>query len=573
MRRIKNTRINRMKKRVLCLALAGLMAATLPACGGDTGDTAEPTTSRAPIDKRKTARNLVKQAEEGAVSDDGESAKLGDYTTDAAAPKEGQAADMKEIDHFQTKLSSKNELLKVEVDSPVRIPESNAYPILSVSRGSIDDTILKKTKEALLGDAQLYDGVRLYSTYVENTLAKGETPDPANDYSGQVPYAEITKYPVSTELFRVKDKEKDYADVGNYSDYYMSLMPDGELFYGVTDGKDGTFANLSVTGSKQYGSSLKFFRSKDYNVNNGLVLPGVNIYGWPVDQGLDYIYNEQKNPQPPVGTPMKMQQETMADGEVMWSGDGTVDPNFTGFSVKESTKETNHLTKEEALRQAEELLTKVGLTGEYAPALVQEEYFTDVEQLNDGKDAAGKYGYEFLAGKAWHIVFQRSVNGNMLEDYGEKYTYKGGKQVWFGEGIEVYVNDNGIVGFAVSDPLKVEETVVEDGKLLDLEEIKKIYEKSQLESLNNSTMFDSILNVTEEEAKVTEHPAYTIRIEDISLRYARVTEQSEFERGLLVPVWSFSGTCHDETGKLVTEGSFLQINAVDGSVYNAEIGN
>jgi len=571
--RRRNTRINRITRKAAVLALIGVMAASLPGCGSNSAEAEEPSTSRAPIDKRKTAKNLVKQAEEGAFSDSAEGAKLGDYTTDDAVVQDGQAAAMKEIGRFETKLSSENELLKAEVNASVQIPESNAYPILSVSRGTIDDTLLKKAKEALLGDAQLYDGVRLYDSYVERTLAKGEKPDPAVNYSGQVSSAEISKYPVTTELFRVKEKEKDYADVGQFSDYYLSMIPDGELFYGVTDGKDGTFANLSVTNSKQYGSSLKFFKSKDYNVRSGLVLPGVNIYSWPVDQGTDYIYNEEKNPVPPVGTPQKMHEETMADGEVMWSGDGTVDPDFTGFSVKESTKETNHLKKEEALRQAEELLKTVGLTGEYAPTLVREEYITDVENLNDEKDAAGKYGYEFLAGKAWHIVFQRSVNGNVLEDYGEKYTYKGGKRVWFGENIEVYVNDNGIVGFAVSDPLKVEETVVENGKLLDLDEIKKIYEKSQLEALNTSTMFDSILTLTKEEAKEQELPAYTIKIDDISLRYARITEQSEYERALLAPVWSFSGTCYDQDGKLVTEGSFLQINAVDGSVYNAQIGN
>ena len=568
-----NQRFNRITKRLVCLALAGVMAAALPGCGKNTTEAEETSTSRAPIDKRKTARNLVKQAEEGAVTDDGGNAKLGDYTTDDAATQDGQAAGMKEYDQFKTKLASDNKLLSVEVDAPVMVPESSAYPILSVSRGTVDDTLLKKVKEKLLGDAKLYDGVRLYSTWVEDTLAKGETPDPEDDHSGQVSYAEITKYPIETGLFRVKDKEKEYSDVGKYSSYYMSLIPEGELFYGVTDGKDGCYANLSVTNSDRYGSSLKFFKSRDYNVDSGLVLPGVNIYSWPVDQGKDYIYNEEKNPVPPVGVPSKMEKQEMADGEIQWVGNGQKDPDFTGFSVVESSKETNHLSKEEALRQAEDLLKSVGLTGELVPTLVQDEYITDVNRLSDEKDAAGKYGYEFLAGRAWHIVFQRSINGNVLEDYGEKYTYKGGKQVWFGENIEVFVNDNGIVGLAISDPLKVEETVVENGKLLDFEEIKKIYEKSQLEALNTSVMFDSILSLSEEEAKQQDRMAYSIKIDKIELRYARVTEQSEFERALLVPVWSFSGTCYDRDGKLATEGSFLQINAVDGSVYDAAIGN
>ena len=164
--------------------------------------------------------------------------------------------------------------------------------------------------------------------------------------------------------------------------------------------------------------------------------------------------------------------------------------------------------------------------------------------------------------------------GFVLEDYGEKYSYnhKGNKYVWFGEGIEVYVNDNGIIGLAVNDPLKVEETVVENGKLLEFDEIMKVYEKSQLEALNQSTMFDSMLTMTEEGAKESEIPHYSFKIDDITLRYTRITEEKEFERALLVPVWSFSGTCYAD-GKAVTEGSFLEINAVDGTVYNSMIGN
>ena len=230
------------------------------------------------------------------------------------------------------------------------------------------------------------------------------------------------------------------------------------------------------------------------------------------------------------------------------------------------------MSKEEATRQAEELLKTLGLTGEYAPTVVQEEYVTDLAHLNDGKDADGKYGYEFLLGKAWHIIFERSVNGNVLQDFGEKYTYRGGKRVWFGEVVEVYVNDNGIIGLAVSDPLKVEETVVENGKLLDFDEIRSIYEKNQLEALNGSTMFDSLLTLSEEEAEKTQGVHYSFKIDEISLRYARITEQNEYEKALLVPVWSFSGSCYDENGKLATEGCFLEINAVDGTVYNAQIG-
>ena len=569
-------RTQRAAATVLALVMLG---SALTGCGEAPGPAEEPTTQRAPIDTRKTARNLVEKAEKGAAvtadGEPGEAPKLADYTTDDAKVTEGQTSGMKEIDHFKTGFASGNHLMKVEADAPVKVSECDAYPILSVTRATIDDEMLKKTKEALIGDAKLYDGTRLYDSYVEQVLARGEKPDPEWKLGGQVPYAEVTGYPVDTKLVKVKEDAEKKRDLESYTDYYMQLMPEGELFYGVSDAKDGTYGNLTVTNSKRYGSSLKFFKSRDYNVRSGLVLPGLNIVSWPVEKGEDYVYNEEKNPNPAVGMPVKMTEVKGENGETEWQGEGnTPDPDFKGCTTRISDKETNAVSKEDAIRQAEELLKKIGLDGEYAPTVVTEDYFTDPQHLNDGKDADGKYGYEFLLGKAWHIVFQRTINGNVLEDYGEKYSYnhKGSKYVWFGEGIEVYVNDNGIIGFSFSDPLKVEETVVENGKLLDFAEIGRIYEKSQLEALNQSTMFDSILSLSEEDAKQSETPHYSFKVDDISLRYTRVTEKEEFERALLVPVWSFSGTCFAD-GKPVTEGSFLEINAVDGTVYNSTIGN
>ncbi|MBO6162089.1 MAG: hypothetical protein J6O53_02445 [Eubacterium sp.] len=572
MRNRKNTQLNRITKKAAGLLLAGLMAASLPACGKDNADLTEPGTSRAPIDPAKASRNLVKQAEDGTVADSTESPKQADFTTDGASVQEGQAANMKELEHMKTGFSSENGLLNIQVDAPVLIPECDAYPILSVKRGTVDDALLKKTKELLLGDTQLYDGVRLLSPDREATLARGEEPDPMWKIKGQVPYSEIGKYPVEVQLSKVSELSKGYSEVEEFSDYYESLMKDGDLFYGVTDGKDGTYANLCVTNSRRYGSSLKFFRSKDYNVRSGLVLPGLNIYSWPVGEGKDYLYNEAKNPTMPIGFPSKMTETKMENGEIQYVGDGKVDPDFTGCKATDSETETNNLTREDAVRQAEELLQKLGIEKDYALAAAMDEYITDPEHISSEKDANGKYGYEFLVGRAWHLVFQRGVNGNLVENYGEKYSYHGEKKVWFGEVIEVFVNDNGIIGLAISDPLTVSEVVVDDGKLLSFEEIRKIYEASQLESLNHSTSFDSILSMSAEDAEKTEIDKYTFKIDQVSLRYVLISEKNDFQRGLLVPVWSFEGTCYDTKNNIYAKGSFLQINAVDGTVYNAQLG-
>ncbi len=78
--------------------------------------------------------------------------------------------------------------------------------------------------------------------------------------------------------------------------------------------------------------------------------------------------------------------------------------------------------------------------------------------------------------------------------------------------------------------------------------------------------FDSILS--EEAGDLM----YDIKIDDIKLRYTKVSEPEDFNNGLLVPVWDFSGVCYNGQGDVEGEGSFIQINAIDGSVYNAEAG-
>ena len=63
----------------------------------------------------------------------------------------------------------------------------------------------------------------------------------------------------------------------------------------------------------------------------------------------------------------------------------------------------------------------------------------------------------------------------------------------------------------------------------------------------------------------------TYRVTSIQFSYMRVQVPNSDEYRL-VPVWDFSGVCYDAEGKLIGEGSFIQINAIDGTVYSASAG-
>ncbi len=554
-----------MIKKVKAAGLAVVMSIMMVTASG-CSDAEENTDVRAPLAEDKNYNGLLEEAEntEGKV----------DYTTDGAIVTDGSAADMVKLDDYRTTLESDNGVIKVEVDAPINIPECDNYPLVTVSRKPLDNDFLKAAKTLLIGDAELYDGVRVMDPEYERIMKDGTEIESIDgvDLSGQVYFEDISKYPIETGLYNITGKASEYSDMPEYDDYYMQLMPDGDMFYGVTDGSDGSFASISVVNSERYGSSFRYFKNKDYFVPNGLVLPGINVYTWDKELGKEYFYDESLNPTPYIGMPTYVEPEYDDEGNIIqWVGSNEPDPDCTGFKITESVKETNSISREEALKQADEMLAALGYRDQYAVVQAVDSYLIGEGSIVKNKAADGKYSLDVIEGRVWDIVYERAINGNIVENYGEKYseTYNRSgseKHVWSCEYIEVFVNDNGVVGVCIGDPLTAEEIVADNIGLKDIEEIKKIYEDSQLETLNESPYFDSILS---EEAGPLQ---YSIKINDISLKYTKVTEPDDFEKGLMVPVWDFSGVCYDENGNETGTGSFLQINAIDGTIYNAEVG-
>ena len=565
--------IKKIKGAGFALMIGAMMAVS--GCGKNEEVTAE----RAPISEGKAMDALIDEAEntEGKV----------DYTTDkpdepeentdgdAEGDVEGETDAYTKIDDFKTSLESDNGLIKVDVDAPVRLKESDSYPMLKVSRKPIDNELLKLAKDTLIGDAQLYDGIRVMNPTHEQIVKAGmaEVELEGLDLSGQVYYENIKDYPIETGLYNINASAEKYSDEPHYEDYYMDLMPDGDMFYGVTDGSDGNYASLTVVNSERYGSSLKYYKSKDYFVSNGTVLPTMNLCVWPVEKGKNYPFDESVNPTPfmypPSGDGEDIYDENGNYVETVFSGG--VDPNFTGFVVEESKNETNNISKDDAVRQAEDILAKLGYSDQYSVLYAEDSYVISDDNISESGDKSEKYSIDMTAGRVWDIVYERSVNGNPVEDFGEKlseqYRMTGiEKQVWFSEYVEVFVNDNGIVGLFIGDPLNADEVVVENSGLMGFEDIKKIYEEAQLETLNQTPFFDSILDVEPGPLESV------IKINDVRLTYTRVSDMEDFGTGYLIPVWDFSGVCYGADGHIQCEGSFLQINAIDGSIYNSEVG-
>ena len=64
-------------------------------------------------------------------------------------------------------------------------------------------------------------------------------------------------------------------------------------------------------------------------------------------------------------------------------------------------------------------------------------------------------------------------------------------------------------------------------------------------------------------ANVPKEEQYTIEIDRIELGLMRVYEQNNLDTGVIVPVWDFYGKINGKS-----EGTYLTINAVDGSIID-----
>lgn len=479
--------------------------------------------------------------------------------------------ELKDLGNYKNTQESSNGRLRVETDSSIRMPDVDKFPVVRVLTEQVDDDFLEKVKELLAGDTLLYDGIRMYDPIYDEYSGDKVEIDPADkdQIEGRVPRSGITGYPVETKLFGISDKAESYKDVPGYAGYYMSLMPEGSLYYGVSDGADGNYISLSAANTEVYGSSLKFFKSREYGIKDGLVMPGINTdYCWPVSQGIDYIWKGDEESrllyQPMVVTSY---DTVVVDGEEM-KDNYKLDPDksFKDYIFRESERETNSVSQADAVKQADDLLEKLGISDAYAATNIEERYISDASTMRRKDNSDGTYCTELTVGKVWYIVYQPAVKGIAVEDFGEmvKYDSAGRKEsVWFNPWIEVMINDNGIVGFSYNGPVKYEEVTNEAAPLMDIQDIKAIYEKNVIDALNKVDPFYGIADSEEGDEK------YTISINEIRLTYARVSDHESNERGFLVPLWDFTGTATDFEGNTIASGSFLQINAIDGSVYNA----
>lgn len=459
---------------------------------------------------------------------------------------------------YQTTIEDDSLHVAVHVDAKVDVPQTEQMSVFRVRQSEISQEFLNQVKEILVGGEALYEGRALNQrtkSSIENEIASckrelARFKEDADDYGGDIQvyeeeyqnqinelqeeyetapdHIEMTEYATDGSFQNTKELlEQNPGD--NYYTWVNELNPDGEIFYGVSDGKSGNYISLYAQNNEDYGNCIRFNSNKHGYLDDDTVVVGQqNVLGrWKEEEGL--------------------KEDTLLIADVR------------AEDLKEYPDMPTTITLKEAQSKAEELLRELGLT-EF------QFYEGDLycEMVNNEPDSEGKYGYR----KAYVLQYLRNIDGAFVSNEGEsKFTdeWQGDnyvKKEWSGENIEITVNNDGIIGFSYNTPLAVTETVVEKSSMKPFEEIKGIFE--QMIVVTNAQ------DMPEQEA-----PAVQIDIHQVALRYTRISEADSFDTGLLVPVWDFIGTRQEtvgEKGRSEKEGPVLTINAIDGSIIDRALG-
>lgn len=460
-------------------------------------------------------------------------------------------------DTYQVTLQDESLGVTVNVDAKVDIPTTDQMSVIRVAQTSITQEFLTKVQEELVQGETLYDGAALeVRTKRDIELEIQGMRDILNESADEdISYMqeEIDQLQEEYETAPTEISFDDYKSDGqihsveelyqseiqkNQDGYYSwkyDLNPNGEIYYGVSDGANGNYLSLYVQNDENYGNSLSF--RKDTH--------GYSFVSFP-----SHVDLEEAN----IGT-----------SNLAWRADESIPDNVKlGFGgdveFVEITDEPVSISQEQAIETAEAFIDKMEL-GDfqyYDGGLYNE--VQDIRYQNDFGDTAQVYRKQYI------LTYMRNIDGAFVTfESASKHEegWNGGdyvKKFWAPEVIQFRINDSGIIGFDYIAPLEMVETVVEQSNMKTFDEVKETFETMVVAA-----------NAQDVDMELGEQNSVTIEIDRVVLGYARISEADRYDTGLLVPVWDFKGTRTDAYGQQ-SYGSILTINAIDGSIVDRTLG-
>lgn len=459
-----------------------------------------------------------------------------------------------EWQEYKTELKDESLHVTVHVDAKVEVPSSDKMSVFRVKQRKVDQNLMDLVKKELVKDTTLYDGgvlsmqtrsaieqeIQMEKEEMARIKADTENYDKKSrqvmveecqerinrlkqDYEKAPNSIELANYPFDGKLSSVDSLCKKYPNHPFYT-WEKELNKEGDLYYGVSDGKNGQYIALYAQNNEDYGNCIRYASDRTDYVKLSSVIASneCDIGRWKIADGIS-------------------EENLIVE----------TDPS----QLIESKDSSATLTQQEAQEKAESLLNALGIkefkyeSGDLYGEITKEE-----------PDENGKYSYR----KVYILKYMRNIDGVFVDnENGSKLTdgWQDGEYVkreWDGEKIEVLINDDGIVGFYYSVPMEVVETVVDRSSMKKFDEIKSIFE--QMIVVSN--------------AKQDDEERVTIEVNRVVLRYTRISEKDSYDTGLLVPVWDFMGKVTQNYGEKAEnkETCVMTINAIDGSVIDRRLG-
>ena len=514
-------------KRIIAVPMAWILTVMLAGCAEN---------PEQPVVQEKNMEKMLEQAEDSVDSSSYEQVK----------------EEVKKYETYQTQIRDKKLKVSVDVDARVEVPEVEKLSVYRVSPAKISQNFLDQAREALAPGIVFYDGrktegrtksvVAQEIKETEKWIAEAKKSKDAGlaeeyaeelkelkeEYTTAPDQVKLTDYPLDNKLQKIKKLFNSDPEDSFYS-WLHELHGSGDVFYGVSDGKDGSQHKLFVQNSENYGNCLRYACGKNGQADN--------IYAASVGGDIPYMVPKEEGKEP----------DFTKSGIEMEKGQP--------FVAEAVDNEPLTLSEKEAEEKAAALLKQLGLNDYqcYEKGLCSQL----VSGLESGQDYKYRNVYRFMFLRRMDQVFVDNLAGYKLTEgwQGSEYV----KKMWENETIVVAVNDSGIVDFYYLSPLAINDTVVEKSRIKAFDEIRDTFEKMVV--VENAIKGSG----DEQDARVS------VKVTDVKLVYSRISEKDSFDTGLIVPVWNFEGTIVDEFGDQKT-GTVLSVNAIDGSVINRELG-
>lgn len=214
------------------------------------------------------------------------------------------------------------------------------------------------------------------------------------------------------------------------------------------------------------------------------------------------------------------------------------------------------------MKQAEGFAALVGVDFRCVksePALIHTDYY----------DSMGNSHFEME--KGWKIRFSHFIDEIPVSVVGRWGATPEDGESWTYESLVLAISDRGIVSVELNEPYKLNETLVENCKLLPFEEIQSVFEKMMVVTHGPETYYSGF-----------ESYESHYDISRAEFGYSRISEVNGKMSGLLIPTWSFYGSMQERyqnPGEEPTENAIgemenpvLVVNAIDGSVIDLDKG-